>query len=47
MTAETCLRLAEHHRKMGDEAGAKMYEDRAKAKGYVLEKPKEEKPSKK
>lgn len=28
MTVETCKRLAEHCRKMGDEAGAKMYESR-------------------
>ena len=28
MTIENCKRLAAHCRKMGDEAGAKMYEDR-------------------
>jgi hypothetical protein len=30
MTYETCLRLAEHCRKMKDEAGALMYEEKAK-----------------
>ena len=45
MTYETCDRLAEHCRKMGDEAGAKMYEERSKYKKDLLgvkEEPKKE-----
>ena len=43
MTVENCLRLAKHHREMGDEMAAMMYEDRAKkkeskyTKEYLLE----------
>lgn len=43
MTYDTCKRLAEHCRKMGDIAGAKMYEERAerkKAKMKISEKSK-------
>ena len=51
MTYQTCLRLAEHHRKMGDEAAAKMYEERATRKkkrlGIVESKPVESKPKEK
>lgn len=36
MTYETCERLAEHCRKKGDEAGAKMYEARAQVKKKLL-----------
>lgn len=47
MTYQTCLKLAEHCRKMKDEAGAKMYEERAarkmKKKGIVETKSKEAK----
>jgi hypothetical protein len=36
MTYETCLKLAENCRKHNDEAGAKMYEERAKIKKQIL-----------
>lgn len=36
MTYQTCERLAAHCRKMGDEAGAKMYEERARRKKAKL-----------
>jgi len=32
MTYETCERLAKHHRELGDEETAKMYEERAARK---------------
>lgn len=32
MTWQNCEKLAEHCRKMGDEAGAKLYEERAERK---------------
>lgn len=48
MTYETCKRLAEHCRKMGDEAGALMYEERAKLhpQPVKVEKEKKEKSKK-
>ncbi len=40
MTIDTCKRLAEHCRKMGDEAGAKIYEERIVLRGGSVEEPK-------
>jgi len=36
MSFLNCERLAKHHRKMGDEAAAKMYEERAAMKKSKL-----------
>ena len=36
MTYQTCERLAKHCKSMGDEAGAKMYERKAKERKEIL-----------